>query len=393
MNSDTELNNPSKYFNKYFRVYLIILSFMILILAFTPSSSAVVTNNSSNSGNYKITYLDKALGGNVQANPEISQNIPRTYLNNKIFSMTKNGSVVLKFGNGNGPKLLISAGIHGNEEEPNIAVMKYLEYIKDRSFNGTLYIIPFDIPRDTALNSRYYLGKDPNRIANVKGTPGYNIIQFAKNNGINYLLDVHSGGGVTPAGWVYVNSPTTITSAEKNWSSYIKTKTNCDIILNPDNSPGMLRDFANSAGINCITLEVERDNMPTTTAACTEYKMFISAVKYLGFPGYISTNPEVFSTNPPKNASGVGLTTPVSITFTRNILAGSNFNGIYIENLITHKKVPLTSKTIKGNILTIKQANNRLSKNVYMIYIPIGAVRDRYGNRLTNAYSYQFKTI
>ena len=97
MNSDTELNNPSKYFNKYFRVYLIILSFMILILAFTPSSSAVVTNNSSNSGNYKITYLDKALGGNVQANPEISQNIPRTYLNNKIFSMTKNGSVVLKF--------------------------------------------------------------------------------------------------------------------------------------------------------------------------------------------------------------------------------------------------------------------------------------------------------
>lgn len=390
-NLNNELSSLYPYFKKYFRVYLIILSFLILILAFTPCSSAI-TNNSSNN-NYHIYYLDKSLGGNVQANPEISQNIPKTDLSNKIFSMTKNGSVVLKFGNGNGPKLLISAGIHGNEEESNIAVMKYLEYIQDKSFNGTLYIIPFDIPRDTAFNSRYYLGKDPNRIANVKGTPGYNIIQFAKNNGINYLLDVHSGGGVTPAGWVYVNSPSTITSAEKNWSSYIKTKAGCKIILNPDNSPGMLRDYANSKGINCITLEVERDTMPTTTSACTLYKMIIAAVKYLGFPGYISTKPAIFSTNPPKSASQVSLTAPISINFTNNILAGPNFNGIYIKNLTTGKKVSLASKTIKGNILTLKQTYIRLSKYVYLIYISLGAVKDRYGNCLSTAYSYKFKTI
>jgi len=115
-----------------------------------------------------------------------------------------NGSVLLKFGNGNGPKLLMSVGIHGNEIQANIAAMKYLEFIKDKQFNGTLYIIPFDIPCDTALNTRYYKGMDPNRIANIPDTPSWKIVQFAKNNGINYLLDVHSGGGVGKNGYIYI---------------------------------------------------------------------------------------------------------------------------------------------------------------------------------------------
>ncbi|MDD3985833.1 MAG: succinylglutamate desuccinylase/aspartoacylase family protein [Methanobacterium sp.] len=115
--------------------------------------------------------LDNRLGGNVTQTPQIDKCIPKTDFAKTIFNLEKKGSVILKFGDGHGPKLLILAGIHGNETAANIAIMKYLEYIKDKKIHGTLYIIPFAIPVDTALNTRFYNGVDPNRIADVKGSP------------------------------------------------------------------------------------------------------------------------------------------------------------------------------------------------------------------------------
>lgn len=197
--------------------------------------------------------------------------------------MTQKGSVILKFGNGKGPKLLISVGIHGNEPQANIAIMKYLEYIKDKQFNGTLYIIPFDIPKDTALNTRYYKGTDPNRSANIKGTPGWKIIQFARSHGINYLLDIHSGGGVGKNGYIYTNKAST--KQEKKWASYIVSKTNCSSGVDKATTAGMIRYQAHKYGINTLTFETERDNLPVNVAAESEFKMILAAVQYLGFPG------------------------------------------------------------------------------------------------------------
>jgi uncharacterized protein len=231
---------------------------------------------------YNIRIFDPTIGGNVTANKAISQNIPLTDLSSQIFKMTHNGSVILKFGNGNGPKLLMSVGVHGNEPQANIAAMKYLEYIKNKHFNGTLYIIPFDIPKDTALNTRYYNGLDPNRIANINGTPSWKIVQFARANGINYLLDVHSGGGVGLNGFVYQNIAPT--NKEKNWSSYIVSKTHCLTGVDKADSQGMIRDSAHSYSINSITLETERDSSSVMVAAETEFKMILAATQYLGFP-------------------------------------------------------------------------------------------------------------
>ncbi|HTX61166.1 MAG TPA: Ig-like domain-containing protein [Methanobacterium sp.] len=372
------------------KTILVLLIFTVSIMALTPVSSAVSSNNTTT---YTISYLDTSVGGNVLANPEISQNIPKTDLSTKIFNMERNGSVVIKFGNGNGPKLLISTGIHGNEEEANIAVMKYLEYIKNKQFNGTLYVVPFDIPRDTALNSRYYKGTDPNRCSNIQGTPGWKIVQFAKNHGIKYILDVHSGSQVEPAGCIYINSGSTITKEDKNWSNYIKSRTGAYVTTNGLSTAGMLRCYASSLGINTITMEVERDTVPTTTAASTEYKMIMAAVKYLGFPSYTSSNPYVFSTNPPKNATKVSLTSEINITFSENILKGSSFAGIYIKNLNTGKIDKISSKFISGNILTLKESSSRLSKNSYQIWIPKGAIKDVDGNILCSDYISTFKTV
>lgn len=394
--SITKLYSLSKFSSRNFGFSLIILGLMLFILVFTPASTAAIST-SSNSSTYTISYVDTSLGGDVLNNPEISQNIPKTYLSNQIFNMAKKGSVVLKFGNGKGPKTLISAGIHGNEEEANIAAMKYIEYIKNKRFNGTLYIIPFALPRDTALNSRNYKGQDPNRIANIKGTPGYNIIQFARNKGVQYFLDVHSGSQVGSKGYIFRNEPNEapkLTTAEKNWSDYIRYKTGCPIATNTaPEFPGMIRNCAKIFSINTLCFEVERDTIPTMTSANVEYKMIMAAAEYLGFPSYISNGPRINSTNPKKSAVGVPLKSAVTITFNKNIKSSTNFSRVYIKNLTTGKKVSLASKTINGKTLTIKMVYSRLRNNVYQVYVPVSAVKDAAGNNLKTSYSFQFRTV
>ena len=284
------INRSDRRFNHNKVILLLILiSICSVILSGGVSAATIGSNQTDGSYQfnschniYHISLFDSAIGANVLNNTAINQYIPRTCLSNKIFHMTNQGSVILRFGNGNGPKVLICAGIHGNEPQANIAVMQYIEFIKDKNFKGTLYIIPFAIPKDTALNTRYYNGTDPNRIANINGTPGWNIVQFAKSHGINYLIDVHSGGGVDVNGFIYVNSKPT--NKENNLASYIVSKTNCSTGVEDTDYPGMIRYSAHQYGINSITLETERDNIPVMDAANAEYKMIQAGTQYLGFP-------------------------------------------------------------------------------------------------------------
>jgi hypothetical protein len=262
------------------------------LLTYADAGKNVLESNETNNYHFSSTQIqiigpdyilfNNKIGADVTKNSAINKNIPKTDFAKTIFRLEKSGSLMLKFGNGIGPKVLITAGIHGNEPQANIAIMKYLELIKDQNIKGTLYVIPFALPIDTALNTRYYNGKDPNRIANVLGTPSWKIVQFAKNNGINYLLDVHSGGGVGKNGYIYVNHQSS--KFEKNWVSYIISKTHSSTGFDSVDSPGMIRVASHSYGVNSITLETERDSTPIITSAIAEFKMTNAACKYLGLP-------------------------------------------------------------------------------------------------------------
>jgi predicted deacylase len=262
------------------------------LLACADAGRNVLKSNETNNYRFSSTKIqiigpdyilfNNKIGGDVTKNKEINNNIPKTDFAKTIFRLEKSGSIMLKFGDNIGLKVLISAGIHGNEAEANIAIMKYLELIKDKNIKETLYIIPFALPIDTSLNTRYYNGKDPNRIANVVGTPGWNIVQFARKNGIKNILDVHSGGGVTSNGLINVN-PSKAGSPEYKWASYITKVSGCTSRFQPLEK-GMVRTEAFNYGINTITFEVMRDGNGTKTASETEFKMINVACKYLGFP-------------------------------------------------------------------------------------------------------------
>ncbi|MEN4017202.1 MAG: hypothetical protein PQ975_02940 [Methanobacterium sp.] len=338
------------------KAILVLLTAFVLIVCVMPASAENnTTNNTTNSTPYTISTFDGAVGADVTQNAEINKHINRTPLSNEILDKQKQGSTIIQFGNGSssGNKLLIWSGIHGNEVEANIATMNYLEYLKEFSksnvLDGTLYVIPFAIPKSTAVNSRNYgpipytytemvpykkgwyrqavtrwvrkvqrakqvirgrarwvrqvqwvkrvthrrvygwlyrpvtktgyKYEDPNRIANVPGTPGWNAVEFAKNNGISHILDVHSGGGLEgyPNGMIFA---TPNRSGESNWADYISNQTKCAVDYG-DGKPGMVRIHGHNYGINTITLEVERDNGCSAQWAGKTYKMIEAACKYL----------------------------------------------------------------------------------------------------------------
>lgn len=134
----------------------------------------------------------------------------------------------------------------------------------------------------------------------------------------------------------------------------------------------------------------------TITKTCT-LKYF--AIDLTGNISKISTQtytidktiPKVISTNPVKNAVNVSRTSPIYIKFSEGILASTNYSKIYIKNLKTGK-IATISKTIKGNVLTIKHSSFK-SKTYYQVYIPVSAVKDKAGNKMAKSYTYKFRSV
>ncbi len=109
---------------------------------------------------------------------------------------------------------------------------------------------------------------------------------------------------------------------------------------------------------------------------------------------FTSINPvTVISSNPLNKALGVSLSAPVTVKFNENITSGSDYTGIYIKNISTGKIVGIGSKTITGNTLTITMSSNRLYSDTYLVYLPVGAVKDLIGDNLTSAYNFTFTTL
>ena len=104
----------------FFSIFILI--FLVSLSGSYATTDSTVVNNSSSLNSsqsyYNITYFDKSVGGNVLNNTAINQDIPKTNLSNIIFNMTRNGSVILKFGNGNGPESSFSVDVGGTTANP-----------------------------------------------------------------------------------------------------------------------------------------------------------------------------------------------------------------------------------------------------------------------------------
>jgi parallel beta-helix repeat protein len=199
---------------------------------------------------------------------------------------------------------------------------------------------------------------------------------------------------------VSLTSPITI-----NFSENIAAGANYTGIYLKNTSTGAIVTITKSISGNTLTIQ-----QSTSLKTNTRYQVYIpsGAVKdtagnnlFASYTSYFTTiegsidatAPTVIRTNPTSSATGISLTSPITITFSENVVAGSNYSGIYVKNLSTGKIVSITSKSIIGNILTIKQTYSRLNRNIYQVYLPAGAVKDSKGNILKTSYTFTFKTV
>lgn len=207
----------------------------------------------------KMEVIVTGAGGDVTKNSYIKQNIPASQLSTQVTELAKSGTPMITFGDGSGPNVMITAGVHGNELPAQIAAMKMINYLSNHQIKGTIYIVPFVAPSNTAQNTRLWNGQNLNSVANVAGTPTNQIINKAKTLQLNELGDFHSTqpGGVPGRDSVFCTKNPTYESY--NIANYISSQTGSAFIvynLAGAEYPGAVEDVSNLAGIPAVTCEV-----------------------------------------------------------------------------------------------------------------------------------------
>lgn len=76
-------------------------------------------------GNNKIIHISRSSGGYIAANPNVFDNIPHTSFSREILKESIKGTPLIKFAFSS-PRVMIIAGIHGNEIPPQIAAINLI---------------------------------------------------------------------------------------------------------------------------------------------------------------------------------------------------------------------------------------------------------------------------
>jgi uncharacterized protein len=219
----------------------------------------IVYSTTSFSTAISVDVINPATGGDIRKNTVLYNSIQRTVLSDDVISKAKIGTPIVTFGDGKGPRVLIVAGVHGNELPAPAAAMKLINYLNGKHVKGTVYIIPFANPYTISHDTRYWHNQDPNRIANVAGSPTNIIVKLAKKLRINALGDFHSSipGGV-PGKDSALCTMIPMYSSYKI-ASYIAKYSGSALIADRvagQAYPGALEDVTNLNGIPAVTCEV-----------------------------------------------------------------------------------------------------------------------------------------
>lgn len=206
----------------------------------------------------QIDIINKFAAGDVTKNRELIKHIPKTSLTDQLILAAKKGTPIVRFGRKNRPSILVLAGVHGNELPPQIAAVKLINRLAAEKINVTVYVIPFAIPLSTERGLRSWKGQDPNRTANLFGTPTNNILSVSKRNNIKYLGDFHStrpGGYPGKLSVICSEVPCLLSFQmadfiEKETKSTLLSFTRAGSMF-----PGALEDVFNLAGIPAVTGE------------------------------------------------------------------------------------------------------------------------------------------
>jgi len=227
-------------------------------------------------------------GGNVFENPYMQQYLPPTGLTRAIVYLSFLGTPMVVFGNGSSPRVMVIAGVHGNELPAPIASLNLINYLKDKKINGTVIIVPFVSPRSTAQGQRFWGNINLNKVADKPGTPTYRVLEMAKILKVDILGDFHSTQPGSDPGRDSVFCSKNPTYESYNLALYISHQTKSDIIpfeACETEYKGAVEDTANLAGITAVTCEVLSPH--NTTKKETIEKSFTQMIALLKYKNVI----------------------------------------------------------------------------------------------------------
>ena len=214
--------------------------------------------NKWNVNNLELDYLSYDTGGFISANKNIFNMIDLTDNSKFILNKAIKGTPMIKLGSGE-PKVMVVAGVHGNELAPQISALRLIDNIYDSDLNGTVYVIPFAAPRSTMNNLRYFEGVDLNRSAHKPNNITNIILKKAKSMDISAIGDFHSSAPNSNPGREGVFCTKVPCSKSYFLADFISKETGSEKILYPSAGipfKGALEDEANLIQIPAVTCEV-----------------------------------------------------------------------------------------------------------------------------------------
>jgi len=232
-----------------------------------------------------ITIISKKTGGRVNENKNLMDNVPTGNVSARLIKAARYGTPMLKIGDIS-PKIMLTAGVHGNELPPQIAALWLAEELMKKDINGTIYIVPFAIPNATMKNSRRFKGFDMNRSASKEGSPSNKILKAADTFKIVSVADFHStkprsNPGIESVFCSKKPSPESLLIA-----NYITTATSSKVICHKNAGSlysGAIEDECNLNGIAAVTCEVVSENSEIRPGSPERsYLQMLSYINYFG---------------------------------------------------------------------------------------------------------------
>lgn len=212
--------------------------------------------------NQEMTIISAETGGLIGENRTLMKHLINKPLTETLIDAAKNGTPLLKLGKGI-PRVILISGLHGNELPPQISLVRLINEIDGLKFRGTIYTIPFAIPKAIMHNTRRFDGYDMNRSAYKPGTVSNDILKLLESLKIDAVADFHSTQKNSNPGVQSIFCSKKPCYESFKIGKYLSETTSSKIICQEKAGTlfkGALEDEANLAGIPAVTCEVVSNN-------------------------------------------------------------------------------------------------------------------------------------
>jgi len=86
---------------------------------------------------FQIEIISAETAGDLQENQVFMKNLSGSGLAFKLLDSAREGTPLIRIGKGS-PKIMLTAGVHGNELSPQIAALDVAQKLVDQNIEGTV---------------------------------------------------------------------------------------------------------------------------------------------------------------------------------------------------------------------------------------------------------------